>query len=93
MGQYKVIISERAQKNLLTIQKSGDKASIKKIEKIIAELYVHPETGVGNPEKLKFELSGLWSRRINQKDRLIYKIEDEIITVTIISALGHYGDK
>ncbi|MCX2491986.1 Txe/YoeB family addiction module toxin [Pedobacter sp. PF22-3] len=49
--------------------------------------------GVGNPERLKFELSGLWSRRINQKDRLIYKIEDEVVTVTIISALGHYGDR
>jgi len=93
MGEYKVIISERAQKDLLTIQKSGDRSSIKKVEKIISELYIHPETGSGNPEKLKFELSGLWSRRINQKDRIIYKIEDEVITVTIISALGHYGDK
>ncbi|WP_323670615.1 Txe/YoeB family addiction module toxin [Pedobacter sp. PF22-3] len=60
---------------------------------MIAELHIHPEIGVGNPERLKFELSGLWSRRINQKDRLIYKIEDEVVTVTIISALGHYGDR
>lgn len=93
MGEYKVIISYTAQKHLFTIQKSGDKSSIKKVEKIIAELHIHPEIGVGNPERLKFELSGLWSRRINQKDRLIYKIEDEIVTVTIISALGHYGDR
>jgi len=93
MGEFRVIISESAQKHLLIIQKSGDKASIKKVEKIISELYIHPEIGVGNPERLKFNLTGLWSRRINQKDRLIYEIENEIVTVTIISALGHYGDK
>jgi toxin YoeB len=75
VGEFKVIVSERAQKNLLAIHKSGDKASIKKINKIIAELYIHPETGVGNPEKLKFDLSGLWSRQINKKDRLNIKLK------------------
>ncbi|RBQ07710.1 Txe/YoeB family addiction module toxin [Pedobacter miscanthi] len=93
MGKFKVVVSERAQKNLLAIEKSGDKGSIKKVNQIIEELYEHPETGVGNPEKLKYDLSGFWSRQINRKDRLIYLIEDEIVTVTIISALGHYGDK
>lgn len=93
MGKFKVIISDSARKDLLSIQKSGDKASIKKVELIIAELYTHPETGTGKPERLKFELAGYWSRRINKKDRLIYSIENEIITVTIVSAVGHYGDK
>jgi toxin YoeB len=93
MGKFKVIVSERAKKDLLNIQKSGDKASIKKAENIISELYDHPETGIGKPERLKYELSGLWSRQINKKDRLIYLIEDQIITVTVVSALGHYSDK
>jgi len=93
MGKFTVIVSERAQKDLLQIQKSGDKASIKKIEHIISELYMHPETGTGKPERLKFDLTGYWSRRINRKDRLIYFIENEIITVTVVSALGHYDDK
>ncbi|HZX58108.1 MAG TPA: hypothetical protein VFE54_05265 [Mucilaginibacter sp.] len=57
MGQFKVIVSDRAKKDLLEIQKSGDKASIKKVERIIAELYLHPEAGIGKPEKLKFELA------------------------------------
>jgi len=78
---------------LSAIEKSGDKSSIKKVERIIAELYVHPETGTGKPEKLKFELAGYWSRRINKKDRLVYLIENNIVTVTIVSAIGHYGDK
>lgn len=92
MGKYNVIISNSAQKDLLNIQKSGDKASIKKVDRI-SELYEHPETGVGSPERLKFDYSGYWSRQINKKDRLIYRIEENIITVTVVSAIGHYNDK
>ena len=93
MGKFRVIVSEQAKKDLLQIQKSGDKASIKKVEQIISELYIHPETGTGRPERLKFDLAGYWSRRINKKDRLIYFIENDIITVTVVSALGHYEDR
>jgi len=93
MGKFRVIVSDQAKKDLLQIQKSGDKASIKKVEQIIAELYIHPETGTGKPERLKFDLTGYWSRRINRKDRLIYFIENDIITVTIVSALSHYQDR
>nr|WP_299586375.1 Txe/YoeB family addiction module toxin [Mucilaginibacter sp.] len=57
------------------------------------ELYEHPETGIGKPERLKFDLSGYWSRQINKKDRLIYLIEDKLVTVTVVSASGHYRDK
>lgn len=93
MGKFTVNISERAKREILEIRKSGDKASMKKIEAIISDLYEHPETGVGKPERLKFELSGYWSRQINKKDRLIYIIENTLITVTVISTLGHYNDK
>ena len=93
MGKFTVIISEHARKDLIAIRKSGDKASIKKAEQIIAELFEHPESGTGKPERLKFDLSGYWSRRINHKDRLVYFIENEIVTVTVVSALGHYGEK
>jgi len=93
MGKFRVIVSAKAQKDLLAIHKSGDKASIKKVEQIFAELAIHPESGTGKPEKLKFDLIGYWSRRINKKDRLIYLIENNIITVTVVSALGHYENK
>jgi toxin YoeB len=93
MGKYRVIVSDIAKKDLLRIQKSGDKASIRKVEQMITELYEHPETGTGKPERLKFDLTGYWSRRINKKDRLIYFIEDDVITVTVVSAIGHYSDR
>jgi len=91
MGQFKLEIKELAQKHLKQHYKSGDKASIKKIERILLELTNTPYAGVGNPEALKHELSGLWSRRINQKDRIIYEVEENIVTVFVISAMGHYN--
>lgn len=93
MGSYKVIIRPEAEKDLIKHKKSGDKSAIKKITAIIADLENHPFTGIGQPEPLKHELSGLWSRRINQKHRMIYEVEDKIVTVFVISAFGHYGDK
>jgi len=57
------------------------------------ELYDHPETGTGKPERLKYDRTGLWSRQINKRDRLIYLIEDNVVTVTVLPVVGHYGDK
>jgi len=93
MGQFKLKIEELAELHIKRHFKSGDKASIKKIEKILIELTNTPYTGIGNPEPLRYELSGFWSRKINQKDRLIYKVEEEIVTVFVISAMGHYNNK
>jgi toxin YoeB len=58
---------------------------------ILEELKTHPTTGIGNPEQLKYDLSGKWSRRINKKDRIIYEIiEEPERLVVVVSALGHY---
>ena len=66
-----------------------DKRSHKSLCKILKELQRgDPEKGLGKPEPLKYELSGLWSRRINLKDRLIYKFDDEAIYIFAIG--GHY---
>jgi toxin YoeB len=93
MGKYSVKISKSAQKDLFKIYKSGNKPDIEKITRILEELAISPYNGVGNPEKLKFDLSGFWSRRINKKDRIIYAVNEQIVTVNVISALGHYYDK
>lgn len=93
MGQFKLKIEELAEKHIKQHYRSGDKGSIKKIEKILIELSQNPYTGIGNPEALKYELSGFWSRKINQKDRMIYKVEEDIVTVFVISAMGHYNTK
>ena len=93
MGKYSLNLSEKAKRDLKAIQKSGDKSSIQKVEKIFKELSETPTQGIGKPELLKYKYTGLWSRRVNQKDRLIYKIEENIVTVFVISAKGHYDDK
>ena len=60
MGQFKLKIEELAEKHLKFHYKSGDKTSIKKIEKILLELTETPYAGIGNPEPLKYELAGFW---------------------------------
>lgn len=93
MGKFRIEIKPEAQKDLEKHFKSGDKAGIKKIERILVELSENPFEGIGQPEPLKHELSGYWSRKINQKDRIIYRVDEEIVTVIILSAMGHYGKK
>ena len=91
MGKFRIKVKPRAEADFAKIFKSGDKASIKKLEKILLELEDFPQTGTGNPEQLKHNLSGYWSRRINKKDRLIYEIiEEPDNLVVVVSALGHY---
>ena len=56
-------------------KKSGDRATLMKIQRLLNELIEHPRTGTGQPEMLKHDLHGLFSRRINRKHRLVYKIK------------------
>jgi len=91
MEKFRVSLKPQAEIDFEKIYKSGDKATIKKLEKILPELSEHPSSGTGNPEQLKHNLSGFWSRRLNKKDRLIYQIiEEPEKFVVIIPALGHY---
>jgi toxin YoeB len=93
MGKYFVEFDTTVQKDLRAIHKSGNKSLIKKLEKILIELTNHPYEGEGHPEELKYELKGYWSRRINKKDRIIYRVEENIVTVFIVAIMGHYSDK
>jgi toxin YoeB len=93
MGKYKIIIKPTAVKDLLKHKKAGDIATNKKIVAIFKELEIHPFKGTGHPEELKFNFKGLWSRRLNKKDRIIYEVHENIVTVDVISAIGHYLDK
>lgn len=66
-----------------------DKRLHKSLCKILKQLLRDdPSTGIGKPEPLKHNLSGLWSRRISQKDRLIYKFDQKYIYIFAIG--GHY---
>jgi len=88
---YSIELSERAELDIIKLRESGDKQALKKLNTLINELRVHPETGTGKPERLKYV--NKWSRRINKKHRLIYDIFDQIVTVEIVQAYGHYDDK
>lgn len=91
--KFVIIIKPEAIQDIAAHKKSGNKSVLKKIEIILEELRTQPFSGVGRPEQLKHDLSGYWSRRVNQKHRMIYKVELNIVTVTVVSAMGHYYDK
>ena len=61
---------------------------LKRINELIKDIERNGNMGIGKPEPLKHELSGFWSRRINNEHRLIYSIEGN--NINIISCLGHY---
>lgn len=67
---------------------SQDKKTLKRINKLIAEAKRDPFQGVGKPEPLRENLSGFWSRRIDDTNRLIYAVDEQHITV--ISCRYHY---
>lgn len=64
----------------------------KAIEQLILAIQENPFEGLGKPEPLKYELSGSWSRRINEEHRIVYEIHiDGIIVIFEIQSLkGHY---
>ena len=65
-----------------------DKKMVKKINSIIKDIERNPYEGIGKPEPLRFDLAGLWSRRINSEHRLIYKIEEN--SMFILACRHHY---
>jgi toxin YoeB len=61
--------------------KTHDRKRYGRIKVLINDIQKNPFTGIGKPEALKYSLSGLWSRRINQEHRLIYSITDTEIII------------
>ena len=67
---------------------SQDKKTLKRINKLINDTKRSPFEGIGKPEPLKENLSGFWSRRIDETNRLVYAASDTYLT--IISCRYHY---
>jgi toxin YoeB len=65
-----------------------DKKTLKRINKLIVDVKRSPFDGIGKPEPLKENLSGFWSRRIDDTNRLVYAVDETAITV--ISCRYHY---
>lgn len=83
-----IIYTPKAKEHLDFWVKSGNKSILKKILLLIQSVQQTPFDGIGKPEMLKHELSGLWSRRMNQEHRLVYEVTEG--TIFIHSLKGHY---
>ncbi len=85
---YHLDFSDKAKKDIDFFKTKGDKVVLKKLLTLLQELAEHPFDGTGKPERLKYNLGGCWSRRINHEHRIVYEIVEQ--KILIHSARGHY---
>ena len=84
----KLDFSEKAQQDINYWKKTGNIKIQKKIKELLLSIQETPFNGIGKPEALKYELSGSWSRRIDQEHRIVYHVTVEFIRVE--SLKDHY---
>ena len=85
----RLLWEDRAWEDYLYWQ-TQDKKTLKRINVIINEVKRTPFEGVGKPEPLRGNMSGYWSRRIDEKNRIVYFEQDNILYV--VSCRGHYDN-
>jgi toxin YoeB len=90
---YHLNLTKDALEDIENLKKAGDKTILRKLAILLKELTEHPRVGTGQPEELKHNYSGCWSRRLSIKHRIIYRIQDNQYTVIILYIGGHYADK
>jgi toxin YoeB len=83
----KIVFSKNSWEDYLSWQ-TDDRKILKKINELIKDIQRTPYDGIGKPEPLKYDLTGLWSRRIDREHRLVYQIRDE--DLLIYSCRYHY---
>ncbi len=89
---YELRFTTQADEDLKKLKKSEPSAA-KKALKLLKEIINNPYTGTGKPHALTGNRQGQWSRRITQKHRLVYTVNDNEIIVLVLAAYGHYDDK
>ena len=83
----KIIWNDKAWEEYVQWQ-TIDRKIVKKINELIKDIQKNGNEGIGKPEPLQHELSGYWSRRIDDKNRLVYKISDT--QIIIVACANHY---
>ena len=83
----KIVFSKNSWEDYLSWQ-TEDRKVLKKINELIKDIQRTPYDGIGKPEPLKYDFTGLWSRRIDREHRLVYQIRDE--DLLIYSCRYHY---
>ena len=86
----KLLWEDRAWSDYLYWQ-TQDKKTLKRINALIKDILRSPYQGIGKPEPLRGNLSGWWSRRIDETNRIVYYEQGDVIY--IISCLGEYDDR
>ena len=87
MNAFLFKIDEQFEKDEAKLRKENAKLA-HKLWTLVFDIAKHPFDGLGKPEPLKGDLAGCWSRRIDEKHRLIYSVEKDIIH--LLSCYGHY---
>lgn len=85
----KLSFSEKAWQEYLYWQ-TQDKKTLKRINQLLQDIDRNGYNGIGKPEPLKGDLSGFWSRRIDDTNRLVYRLSNDLIE--ILQCKGHYND-
>ena len=85
----KILFDEKAFADYLYWQ-VHDKKTLKRVNALLKDIERNGFEGIGKPEPLKGDLSGYWSRRIDDANRLVYKINGE--QIEILQCKGHYND-
>lgn len=85
-----VVFSDLSTEGYSSLRKEDIKLCGKLMD-LIMDILKTPYSGIGHPEQLKGEDGELWSRKISQKHRLVYRIEVDVLI--IVSCYSHYGDK
>jgi toxin YoeB len=68
---------------------STDRATLKRVNRLLDDIARDPFGGIGKPEQLRYVLAGAWSRRIDEEHRIVYLVEDD--DIIILQARYHYG--
>jgi toxin YoeB len=76
----RIIFSKNAWQDYVSWQ-SEDKKIVRKINELIRDIQRKPHEGLGKPEPLKYDLSGLWSRRIEREHRLVYQVQGQDLLI------------
>ena len=89
---YAITFAPTAKEGLAKLKRS-EPAAFKKAVKLLNEIAEHPTVGTGHPEPLKGKPENRWIRQISKKHRLVYRIFESEVHVTVLTAYGHYADK
>jgi toxin YoeB len=86
---YKILILKKASVDLGWFRKYNKQSYIKCFD-LVRDTSEHPREGIGKPERLKYFEEEVWSRKVNDADRMIYTIYDEEKEIDVSSFKGHY---